>query len=135
MNTVKINVTQKHIDDANASIMWTGEEPRYCPMALAIFEQLSGGTYKLVGRGVGRQRWKKQIVFKIPNRIYSGQICSVADSIIIHKSSLREEWRHCAPATFYHTRKTASFVNAFDNGKPVKPLSFTIDFDKIKIKS
>jgi hypothetical protein len=139
MNTVEIKVTQKHIDDANASIMYTSEQPRYCPMALALFEQLSGGTYKLYGRGVGHgsgnRNWSKMIAFKIPNNKYGGQMCSVADTIIVHKSSIKDEWRHCSPSTFEHTRKTAKFVNDFDNGRPVKPFSFTIDFDKTKIIS
>ena len=137
MNIVEIKVTQKHIDDANASIMYTAEEPRYCPMALAIYEQLSGGTYKLVGRGVGNgmgnRSWKKMISFSGARRVYRGQICSVADTIILSKNLIREEWRHCSPSTFEHTKKTATFVNDFDNGRPVKPFSFTIDLDKTKI--
>lgn len=136
MNTVKIKVTQKHIDDASASIMYTAEQPRYCPIALALFEQLSGGTYKLVGRGVGHGRgdrnWSKMIVFK-SQRSY-GQICSVANTIILNRNLIKDEWSHCSPSTFEHTKETATFVNDFDNGKPVKPFSFTIDLDNIKIK-
>lgn len=123
---MKIVVTQKHIDDARAGILYKEEEKSCCPIALAIYEQLYGETYSLVGRGYNKS---KTIRFGKNNY---GNRCHVLKQIELDAFSLPEVYgRNHPPVHIDMNLKTIKFVVAFDKGKEVKPFSFVLKLLKL----
>lgn len=124
---MKIEVKQKHIDDASAAILYLSEQNDCCPIALAIYEQLYGGTYSLVGRGFGFKKLKT-IRFGKDN---IGNRCSVVKQIELDAFSLPDLYgRNHPPINIDMNEKTKKFVIAFDKDQPVKPFSFELKLPK-----
>lgn len=121
----QIQVTQKHIDDASISSIYIVEQPRCCPIALALYETLTGRTYKVQRRPYDKKR--KEIVFD------KSQPFSVADTIRWYGTGLVGQTHMHPPMEIKYTKDIAKFINAFDEGKPVCPIELTIelpDFSK-----
>ena len=118
LKTYHIKVTQKHIDDASIATLFILEQPRCCPIALALYESLTGKTYKVKRRPYDNKR--KQIVFE------GSQAFSVAETIRWHGHGLLGQKYMHPPMDIKHTKETADFVNAFDKGKPVAPIELAI---------
>lgn len=128
---MKIQVTQKHIDDAQDGILYNEEQKSSCPIALAIYEQLYGGTYSLVGRGRGFYRLK-QIRFGKDNY---GNRCNVLNTIELDAFSLPDLYgRNHPPINIHMNLITKKFVVAFDIGESVKPFSFVLKLPKQTVK-
>lgn len=116
--TYNIKVTQKHIDDAAIASLFIVEQPRFCPIALALYENLTGKTYKVKRRPYNKKR--KQIVFD------GSQMFSVAETIRWQGYGLIGQTHMHPPMDIGHTKDTAKFINSFDEGKAVNPIEFTI---------
>ncbi len=122
----EISVTQKHIDDARKAIRFKTDECSYCPIALALFEQVSKGIY-IVSYNT---RYKQHIIRFISfdgKELLGGNPFRVAENIVMGAFTSPELFgtRNHPPVHIKHTKESIAFIIDFDKGLPVKPFSFT----------
>lgn len=128
---VEVNVTKKHIKDASDSIMFVREQNCWCPVALALYEQVMGKEYKIKRRSEYKKA-KKAILF-CNDQLKNGGATNpfaVAETIRINSEGVNKIFN----TTGYHPsfeveypKSVLDFIITFDSGKPVRPFSFKLN--------
>lgn len=117
-----IKVTQKHIEDARKGTLLSVEESTCCPIALALFEQVYGGTYKVKYRGTWRKRNYKIHFYHSKAKYAVNNPFSVANTIFVNGFFF--DVNSYKMLHMKLTEQTKQFVIDFDKGKEVKPFEF-----------
>lgn len=117
-----ISVKQQHIDDAKSAALWIKDQCKTCPIALALYEQMTGGKYKLKRR-MGWGNDVKEIEFG------KYQPFSVAKDIEWIGIGIVGQERTKPPQYIPHTKESKEFIIRFDKEEQVSPFTFEIELD------
>lgn len=128
--TLKIQVTDKHIQDGRACVLWISEQNKHCPIALALYEQVMERSYEVIDRG---EPWPNKKTPRFCNKVFpnggASNPFSVANTLQISSEAIEKIFDmkgFYAPREMKLPKIVSEFIVKFDKGEKVEPFSFEL---------